>query len=347
MKAHRELLRNVIEEHREGRDGAMDWGDMVQELAFEEEKVYPPVSALSTSNPPAVVKGESGWIYHSTSLGCLKPYHLPRRMAINVVESAVFDPFILLTIMVNCTTMAWSSPMDPPGTQKQEILAVLEWVYLYIFTFELTMKIIAYGFFFHKNSYLRDAWCQLDFVVVSASAVAPRVLRACRMHATLRESAPASPVAAKPVAVASVPPRTPCDAHTERVCACHRRPRVVANHLPPIWQHVRHPVCASAAAAARAQARAGHAGPRRVHLTIDARAGQRGRPGRVHLPRLRHHRHEPLQRGNGARPPTARPPPKLRSPRPTFCCVARLTSGVVARARHALAVVACERDAAA
>ena len=42
-----------------------------------------------------------------------------------------------------------------------------EWVYLYIFTFELVMKIVAYGFVMHKHSYLRDAWCQLDFVVVS------------------------------------------------------------------------------------------------------------------------------------------------------------------------------------
>lgn len=124
MKAHRELLRNVIEEHREGREASMDWSDMITELQFEEEKVYAPVSALSTSSPPSIVKGDSGWIYHSTSYGCLRPYHFPRRLAINVVESAVFDPFILCTIMVNCTTMAWSSPMDPPGTKKQELLAV-------------------------------------------------------------------------------------------------------------------------------------------------------------------------------------------------------------------------------
>jgi len=167
MKEHRELLRNVIEEHREGREGVMDWSDIAAELAFEEVKEYPPISQLGTSHPPAIVQGASGWIYHSTSLGCLRPHHFPRRIAIGVVESPVFDPFILLTIMVNCTTMAWSSPMDPPGTQKQDILAVLEWVYLYIFTFELVMKIIAYGFAFHKHSYLQDAWCQLDFVVVS------------------------------------------------------------------------------------------------------------------------------------------------------------------------------------
>ena len=44
---------------------------------------------------------------------------------------------------------------------------MLEWVYLYIFTFELCTKVIAYGFLFHKHSYLRDPWCQLDFLVVS------------------------------------------------------------------------------------------------------------------------------------------------------------------------------------
>ena len=168
MRAHRELLRNVIDEHREGRDAVGSWGDMpIDELAFEEETVYAPISALQSSYPPAAAQGPSGWIYHSTSLGCLRPHHFPRRLAIMTVESPVFDPFILITIMCNCITMAWASPMDPPGTTKQDILAVLEWVYLYIFTFELTMKIIAYGFIGHKHSYIRDAWCQLDFVVVS------------------------------------------------------------------------------------------------------------------------------------------------------------------------------------
>ena len=32
-------------------------------------------------------------------------------------------------------------------------------------------KILAYGFLMHRGSYLRDAWCQLDFVVVSLAWV--------------------------------------------------------------------------------------------------------------------------------------------------------------------------------
>ena len=54
-----------------------------------------------------------------------------------MVESRWFDPVILLTILANCTTMAWASPLDPPGTQKEALLASLEWLYLLIFTFEL------------------------------------------------------------------------------------------------------------------------------------------------------------------------------------------------------------------
>lgn len=67
--------------------------------------------------------------------------------------------------------MAWASPLDPPGTQKAALLDVLEMVYLGVFTAEMLFKIVAYGFAMHPHSYLRDAWCQLDFVVVSLAWV--------------------------------------------------------------------------------------------------------------------------------------------------------------------------------
>ncbi|KOO27419.1 voltage-gated ion channel superfamily, partial [Chrysochromulina tobinii] len=63
--------------------------------------------------------------------------------------------------------MAWNSPLDPPGTLKAHFIDVCEWVYLLIFTFEMLAKICAYGFIGHDGAYLRDAWGQLDFVVVS------------------------------------------------------------------------------------------------------------------------------------------------------------------------------------
>ena len=91
----------------------------------------------------------------------------PRRGAIALVEARYFDPLILVTIMCNCFTMAWESPLDPDGTRKAAFIDVCEWVYLYIFTFELLSKVLAYGFMMNRHAYLRDSWCQLDFTVVT------------------------------------------------------------------------------------------------------------------------------------------------------------------------------------
>ena len=46
-------------------------------------------------------------------------------------------------------------------------LQMCEATYLAIFTFEMTVKIIAYGFAVGDDAYLKDAWCQLDFAVVT------------------------------------------------------------------------------------------------------------------------------------------------------------------------------------
>ena len=123
--------------------------------------------ALLEDNPPGLVVGKSGWTYHDRSLGCLRPADQPRRAAIFFIEWRWFDPIILVTIIANCSSMAWESPLDPCCTWKADFIDVLEMVYLYIFTVELLSKVLAYGFVCHPHSYLRDAWCQLDFLVVT------------------------------------------------------------------------------------------------------------------------------------------------------------------------------------
>ena len=125
------------------------------------------MEGLMSGSKAESVQGPSGKIYQSTSLVCLKVHHLPRKAAIWVLETRWFDPFILITILCNCSTMAWESPIDPENTSKSEFIDYCEWAYLYIFTFELVSKIIAYGFLLNDEAYLKDPWCQLDFVVVS------------------------------------------------------------------------------------------------------------------------------------------------------------------------------------
>ena len=89
------------------------------------------------------------------------------------------------------------SPLDPKGTWKDEFIGHCETFFLAVFTCELVLKIISMGFLFPSHSYLRDVWCQLDFVVVTLAWVPIflpsfaqysfiRVMRALRCLRTLR-----------------------------------------------------------------------------------------------------------------------------------------------------------------
>ena len=130
-------------------------------------RTVPPLDALNGAEPPADVAGPSGQVYGGASFCCLRPHDLPRLLAILLVESRFFEPVVALCIVANVGVMAWNSPVDPPGTPKADVIAQCEVVFRWIFTAEMLIRMIAYGVFAHRQSYLRNAWCLLDFVVVS------------------------------------------------------------------------------------------------------------------------------------------------------------------------------------
>ena len=72
---------------------------------------------------------------------------------IKLIESPLFDPLILLTILANCFTMAWASPLDEPGTVKAHLIEKSDSVFLAIFTCELTLKVISYGLLGHRQTH--------------------------------------------------------------------------------------------------------------------------------------------------------------------------------------------------
>lgn len=78
-----------------------------------------------------------------------------------------FDRIILLLIALNSIGLAivdWrSDPNKGFNGFYNNILDV--WLTIF-FTLEAMLKVIAWGFFWDRNSYLRDAWNWLDFVVV-------------------------------------------------------------------------------------------------------------------------------------------------------------------------------------
>jgi len=79
----------------------------------------------------------------------------------------MFENFVNLMIIINSMTMAITD-YDPAhkNSNLNNTIELMSDVFTMIFTLECIIKILAMGFFMHRNSYLRDAWNWLDFIVV-------------------------------------------------------------------------------------------------------------------------------------------------------------------------------------
>ncbi|KAM7341447.1 ca[2+]-channel protein alpha[[1]] subunit D isoform 4-T4 [Cochliomyia hominivorax] len=101
------------------------------------------------------------------ALFCLTLKNPVRAFCIRIVDSKIFEYFILLTIFANCVALAVYTPY-PSGDSNvtNQTLEKVEYIFLVIFTSECVMKIIAYGFVLHSGSYLRNGWNFLDFFIV-------------------------------------------------------------------------------------------------------------------------------------------------------------------------------------
>ncbi|XP_055223933.1 voltage-dependent L-type calcium channel subunit alpha-1S [Gorilla gorilla gorilla] len=101
------------------------------------------------------------------ALFCLTLENPLRKACINIVEWKPFETIILLTIFANCVALAMYLPMPEDDNNSLNLgLEKLEYFFLIVFSIEAAMKIIAYGFLFHQDAYLRSGWNVLDFTIV-------------------------------------------------------------------------------------------------------------------------------------------------------------------------------------
>uniref|UniRef100_A0A672MX75 Voltage-dependent L-type calcium channel subunit alpha n=1 Tax=Sinocyclocheilus grahami TaxID=75366 RepID=A0A672MX75_SINGR len=101
------------------------------------------------------------------ALFCLTLNNPVRRACINLVEWKPFDIFILLSIFANCVALAVYIPFpEDDSNSTNHDLETVEYAFLIIFTIETFLKIIAYGLVMHQNSYVRNGWNMMDFVIV-------------------------------------------------------------------------------------------------------------------------------------------------------------------------------------
>ncbi|XP_063309282.1 voltage-dependent L-type calcium channel subunit alpha-1S [Pelobates fuscus] len=107
------------------------------------------------------------------ALFCLGLQNRFRKSCINIVEWKPFEIIILLTIFANCVALAIYLPMPEDDTNSSNaVLEKIEYIFLFIFTIEAFLKIVAYGFILHTDAYLRNAWNILDFTIVSVGLFA-------------------------------------------------------------------------------------------------------------------------------------------------------------------------------
>uniref|UniRef100_A0A8C2VQ01 Voltage-dependent L-type calcium channel subunit alpha n=1 Tax=Chinchilla lanigera TaxID=34839 RepID=A0A8C2VQ01_CHILA len=101
------------------------------------------------------------------ALFCLSLQNPLRKACISIVEWKPFETIILLTIFANCVALAVYLPMPEDDNNTLNLgLEKLEYFFLIVFSIEAAMKIIAYGFLFHQDAYLRSGWNVLDFIIV-------------------------------------------------------------------------------------------------------------------------------------------------------------------------------------
>lgn len=95
-----------------------------------------------------------------------------RQKVLIIVEWFWFDNFVLFLIVLGSVLQLcyrWREPDDEGFNWYFN--QVFERIFTSFFTCELVLKVIAWGFFREKHSYLRDPWNWLDFVVVISALV--------------------------------------------------------------------------------------------------------------------------------------------------------------------------------
>lgn len=83
----------------------------------------------------------------------------------NVIENPYFDGFVYHVIALNSLLLALDVPVLKDNYQVDTIRFLLMIISI-MFILECVIKVIVMGFIFGENSYLRDNWNRLDFIIV-------------------------------------------------------------------------------------------------------------------------------------------------------------------------------------
>ena len=105
------------------------------------------------------------------SLWILSKKNFFRKTTYFLVHSNSFENLILFVIFISSIKLAIDSYLDPNNDEEQYISTCIDIGFNSLFMMESFMKIVSYGLFMEKGSYLRDPWNQCDFFIVIVSLI--------------------------------------------------------------------------------------------------------------------------------------------------------------------------------
>jgi hypothetical protein len=82
-----------------------------------------------------------------------------------IVTTNAFENATITVILLNSGTLAVETAGEDPSPE----MAMVESIFLVLYTFEMCLKILAYGFILDDDGYLRDFWGILDFTIVMSA----------------------------------------------------------------------------------------------------------------------------------------------------------------------------------
>ncbi|TSK31313.1 Voltage-dependent T-type calcium channel subunit alpha-1H [Bagarius yarrelli] len=115
---------------------------------------------------PKWCKSHEDW-----SLYIFSPQNRFRMFCQRIISHKIFDHVVLVFIFLNCITIALERPHIQSNSSERLFLSISNYVFTVIFLAEMTVKVVALGFYSGKHSYLQSTWNVLDGVLVFVSLI--------------------------------------------------------------------------------------------------------------------------------------------------------------------------------
>lgn len=100
----------------------------------------------------------------------LRSYYNLKAICYYVIMTPTFDNISIAVILANSITMVFDD--TERSDNPNPIFAILENVFLILYTIEMVFKILGLGFIFGEDTYIWDPWNLLDFFIVMSSYAA-------------------------------------------------------------------------------------------------------------------------------------------------------------------------------